>query len=80
MKNHYLCFVGLALAAASCGGGAPSAQSPSTQASPGSEAKLAAAVTGTQRTQEERARDNFRHPRETLEFFGVRENMSVVEL
>ena len=32
------------------------------------------------RTPEERARDRYRHPAETLEFFGLRSGMSVVEL
>lgn len=83
MKTSQLCcFAALALAATSCGGSStPSAQSAaSAQASPATEAKLATVLTGAQRTAEERARDNYRHPRETLEFFGVRENMTVVEL
>jgi predicted methyltransferase len=32
------------------------------------------------RTEENKARDVYRHPRETLEFFGLKPNMSVVEI
>jgi predicted methyltransferase len=79
MKTSHLCFVALAFAAISCGGSSTAAPQ-SVQPSPTTEAKLATVLTGNQRTAEERARDNYRHPRETLEFFGVRENMTVIEL
>jgi predicted methyltransferase len=79
MKIRHLCFIAFASAAISCGGSAkPVAQN--ADPSPTTEAKLATVLTGNQRTAEERARDVHRHPRETLEFFGVRENMTVVEL
>jgi predicted methyltransferase len=81
MKTSQLCFAAIAIAAISCGGSsAPAPQSPSAESSPATEAKLATVLTGSQRTSEERARDVYRHPRETLEFFGVRENMTIVEL
>ncbi|QIB64375.1 class I SAM-dependent methyltransferase [Kineobactrum salinum] len=38
------------------------------------------ALQGPQRSAENKARDDFRHPRETLEFFGLEEGMTVVEL
>jgi len=79
MKTGHLCFVALASAAISCGGSSTPAPQ-SVQPSPTTEAKLATVLTGNQRTAEERARDGYRHPRETLEFFGVRENMTVIEL
>ena len=41
---------------------------------------LREAVAGPQRSEKERARDIYRHPVETLEFFGVRDDMTVVEL
>ena len=44
------------------------------------DAKLTSVLAGSQRTAEERARDVYRHPRETLEFFGVQEKMTVIEL
>ncbi|MFT6681821.1 MAG: putative methyltransferase [Haliea salexigens] len=38
------------------------------------------ALNGEQRSAENKARDSSRHPRETLEFFGLKEGMTVVEL
>lgn len=38
------------------------------------------ALTGEQRSAKNKARDVFRHPRETLEFFRIEEGMTVVEL
>lgn len=55
--------------------------SPTSAASAGAaSAKLHAAVLGRARTERERARDRHRHPEETLAFFGLREDMTVVEL
>jgi predicted methyltransferase len=47
---------------------------------PATNAKLRASLTGAQRTDKEKARDVYRHPLETLEFFGLRDDMTVVEL
>ncbi len=44
------------------------------------DAKLRASLGGPQRTEAERARDVYRHPQETLEFLGLRDDMSVIEL
>lgn len=41
---------------------------------------LIAALGGDQRSAEHRARDSYRHPRATLNFFGLRDNMTVIEL
>ena len=38
------------------------------------------ALSGAQRSDVNKQRDQYRHPRETLEFFGLRENMTVVEI
>jgi len=43
-------------------------------------AALDAAINGKHRSAESRARDKFRHPRETLAFFGFRSDMTVVEI
>lgn len=43
-------------------------------------AALDAALSGAHRTPENRGRDAHRHPRETLAFFGLRPNMTVVEI
>jgi predicted methyltransferase len=42
--------------------------------------KLQAVVNGEQRTPEQKARDKYRHPVDTLAFFGIQPNMTVVEL
>jgi predicted methyltransferase len=42
--------------------------------------ELRAALAATARTDKEKARDQHRHPRETLEFFGLADDMRVVEL
>lgn len=39
-----------------------------------------AALNGAHRSDSNKARDEYRHPRETLAFFGVKEGMAVVEL
>jgi len=43
-------------------------------------AALNAAISGEHRSDENKARDVFRRPRETLEFFGFRTDMTVVEI
>ncbi len=43
-------------------------------------AGLRAVLEGDQRSAEHRARDQYRHPQETLLFFGIRPDMTVVEL
>ena len=66
---------------AGAGGPAKSAASTAQADKPGEiDAKLVAVLAGPQRTEVERARDKYRHPRETLEFFGLKEDMNVVEL
>jgi predicted methyltransferase len=46
----------------------------------GDSTSLEKAVSGTQRSAEHKARDQYRHPLQTLEFFDVKENMTVVEI
>jgi len=41
---------------------------------------VAAALAGTHRSEADRARDPHRHPRETLAFFGLRPEMTVIEI
>jgi predicted methyltransferase len=43
-------------------------------------AALDAALAGEHRSERNRARDRYRHPKETLEFFGLRRDMTVVEI
>jgi predicted methyltransferase len=82
MSNPKIAFT-LSLLLLSCGKGAvppeTSATAPAASAAT-IDAKLTPVLSGAQRTEEERARDIYRHPRETLEFLGLAENMTVVEL
>jgi predicted methyltransferase len=41
---------------------------------------LGSVISGKQRSTEHKARDSYRHPLQTLEFFDVKENMTVVEI
>jgi len=79
----------LGLACGACGAPSPSPAAPDhARAAPAASASepaapdpaLLAAISGTVRTDKERARDAARHPAETLTFFGVRPDSRVVEL
>jgi predicted methyltransferase len=76
--------LGACASAAPSSRGSPATYAPSKVAPPGvdveTHAALLAAVLSTDRPAEERGRDAARHPVETLEFFGIRRDMSVVEL
>ncbi len=52
----------------------------SAQAAEAPDHALKAAIAGSQRTPANAARDNFRHPYETLTFFGIKPTSTVVEL
>ena len=54
------------------------APAPLTQGNIGAE--LDRAIAGTHRPEANRLRDQYRHPRETLLFFGLRPEMTVVEI
>ena len=69
--------VAIFLAAVALPGCAPAGQLATTQAS---QAALAAAVAAPTRTPANLARDRYRHPFETLSFFGVKPSDTVVEI
>jgi len=76
-----------AAAAAGCGGAAQPPAAPVAEASsasptvdPAADAKLRIAIASGDRPAAEVARDKYRHPLETLEFFGIRDDMTVIEL
>ncbi|WP_394828703.1 class I SAM-dependent methyltransferase [Pendulispora albinea] len=52
----------------------------STPAPADPEGRIRWALAGQHRTEKERARDRYRHPQETLAFFGIKPEMKVVEL
>ncbi|MEO7111204.1 MAG: methyltransferase [Polyangiaceae bacterium] len=59
----------------------PAAQKVSDTPEPtDTDGKIKWALAGAQRTDKEKARDQYRHPVETLEFFGLKDNMTVIEL
>jgi predicted methyltransferase len=72
----------VAILAAGCGSSRVSEPTSTTAAAatPIGRDGLREAVAGPQRSEKERARDVYRHPVETLEFFGIRGDMTVVEL
>lgn len=81
MKTSFV-IAGLALGLAACGGGndttAPSDEAAAPPAATAGDL-LDAAIAGDHRSDEERARDSARNPKETLTFFGVEPGMHVVE-
>ena len=56
------------------------APEPATRTDTATPALLDAALAGDHRSDASRARDRYRHPRETLAFFGLRSDMSVMEV
>lgn len=78
--------IAAALLAISCGRApapppspeAPPAAAAAPQAAP--EKTLADFIGGEQRSADNRARDQYRHPQQVLEFFGLRPDMSVLEI
>ncbi len=81
--RHALPFLFCALACGGSGG-----ETPTDEASTGAETSepaamagnLDAALAGAHRTDDERARDQYRHPKETLAFFGLEPSSTVVEI
>lgn len=89
-RHHLLCLAPFALALAAC---APQPQAETAAAPAATPASLPAPVpakaqapdlnsilAGPQRTDVERARDQYRHPGETIAFFGITPRMTVVEI
>ncbi len=46
----------------------------------GEDAKLKKVIAGDHRSEQNSARDTYRHPYETLQFFGVKDDMTVIEV
>lgn len=72
----------LGLALGACGGPATGTVTTPLDQNEGRSARTAieAAISGTHRSAESRARDEFRHPLDTLMFFGLEPGMTVVEM
>lgn len=74
-----LAVVALAVAA-SCSTGSPRPAAPASFSPPAAVTRLRAVVAADHRSAADKARDAYRHPVETLSFFGIRPDMTVVEL
>ncbi|WDI32335.1 hypothetical protein PUV54_03900 [Hyphococcus flavus] len=75
---------GLALGLSACGGDNNASSDPAADSEPAAPmdnaARLDAVLAGSHRSDEERARDQYRNPKETLLFFGIEPDMTVVEI
>jgi len=79
MTKPWASLLALAILATGCGGsGQEAAQATTAGAAP--PPSLATVIEGEWRSPANRARDAHRHPRETLEFFGIQPGMTVVEI
>jgi len=80
-SGHFLLSLAALGLAAACSGETPAPATPAVPEAPKvAEGSLEWAVAGTWRLDKERARDQFRHPVETLKFFGVKPSDTVVEI
>jgi predicted methyltransferase len=77
---HHRFFLMGVLLLAGCGGASASGTTPTTPSAEATADPLRAAIDAPHRTEEMRARDRYRHPYETLSFFGVQPTSRVVEL
>ncbi len=80
MRQVRYLFLAAGLAAlAACGGEQEDAAPQEQAAAPDNGAVLASVLAGDHRADEERARDAYRHPAQTLTFFGIEPGMTVIE-
>ena len=81
IRGFATCLLAIGLTTMALGAAPTLASSASvTQTSGANLEKLKAVVKGDQRSAANKARDKYRHPVETLAFFGIRPDMTVVEL
>ena len=90
MKIRPTLMLAIVAALAACSNDAPSSDVATTAAPPAEVAPMAAPVVaadpidvilaGSHRSDENKARDQYRHPKETLAFFGIQPNMTVIEI
>ncbi len=77
-KLQNLLFAAAAVVAINAYADAPAAHAPKADAA--TDQQLSAVLAGDWRSEKNKARDQYRHPKQTLEFFGVKPNQTVVEL
>jgi predicted methyltransferase len=79
MNNpHRIARTGIAALACLAAFAAAASDPPETDAA--TRATLERVLAGDHRSEANRARDKYRHPKETLEFFGLRQDMTVMEV
>lgn len=76
----YLCLALSTALLAGCAAPAEKAAPPAVQHDARTEDALAAALNSPLRTAESRARDVYRHPQQTLQFFGISPTQTVIEI
>ena len=77
-KTTIIAFLGAALAATSAL--AADTKHPATSTPAPAATKLDAALAGSWRSEKNKARDQYRHPKQTLEFFGVNDQQTLIEI
>ncbi len=77
-KTHRIARTGIAAFACLAAFAAAASSPPATDAA--TLATLDKVLAGDHRSDANRARDKYRHPKETLEFFGLRQDMAVMEV
>jgi predicted methyltransferase len=77
-KTHRIARAGIAAFACLAAFAAAASSPPATDAA--TLATLDKVIAGNHRSDANRARDKYRHPKETLEFFGLRQDMTVMEV
>lgn len=80
MRSALLATLAASVVLAGCAAAPPEAESPPRATAEETAALLDAAIAGEHRSDANRARDAWRHPKETLLFFGLRADMAVMEI
>jgi predicted methyltransferase len=80
MAKSAWCALGVVLALVLALGGAASAKDGANSMDAATEARLKTLLAGPQRSEENKARDAYRHPLATLKFMGLKQNMAVMEV
>ncbi|HZF25171.1 MAG TPA: hypothetical protein VEZ88_02835 [Steroidobacteraceae bacterium] len=80
LKNMTLALVAGCLIITACAATQPGSGSKLPQTDAATSAAIDASLAGPQRSDANRARDVYRHPKQTLTFFGLRQGMTVVEI
>ena len=78
--RRFVTAVSMALMAVAAGGAAQAQDAPPAPAPAAEESVLASVIAGSWRADADKTRDAFRHPAESLEFWGLKPGMSILEV